>query len=87
MYYLDEMQAFEKALPNFRYVPALSKPAPEDAWEGETGLITEVVNRHYPDGAGKEAYLCGSPGMIDACIKVLSSNGVPTDRIFYDKFA
>ncbi|HOP63368.1 MAG TPA: monooxygenase, partial [Spirochaetota bacterium] len=36
---------------------------------------------------GYEAYLCGSPGMIDACVKVLTENGIPADRIFYDKFS
>jgi Na+-transporting NADH:ubiquinone oxidoreductase subunit F len=46
-----------------------------------------VVNRHYPDCSDKEAYLCGSPGMIDACVKVLTDNGMPEDKIYYDKFA
>lgn len=87
MFYLDEMAVFEQALPNYHYVPALSKPAPEDNWTGETGLITEVVDRHCPDCHDKEAYLCGSPGMIDACIKVLTKNGMPVGNIFYDKFA
>jgi Na+-transporting NADH:ubiquinone oxidoreductase subunit F len=87
MFYLDEMAEFEKNIPGFKFVPALSKPAPEDNWEGETGLITEVVDRHYPDCSDKEAYLCGSPGMIDACIKVLTKNGMPEDKIHYDKFA
>jgi Na+-transporting NADH:ubiquinone oxidoreductase subunit F len=87
MFYLDEMAEFEKNIPDFKFIPALSKPAPEDGWEGETGLITEVVDRHYPDCSDKEAYLCGSPGMIDACIKVLTKNGMPDENIHYDKFA
>lgn len=87
MFLLDEMKGFEEALPDFRFIPALSKPAPEDAWTGEVGLITEVVARRYPDCSGREAYLCGSPGMIDACIKVLTARGMAADRIFYDKFA
>jgi Na+-transporting NADH:ubiquinone oxidoreductase subunit F len=86
MFYLDEMAAFEQAVPGFRFVPALSAPDPEDNWEGETGLITDVVSRHYPDCSGKEAYLCGSPGMINACIKVLTANGMPEENVHYDKF-
>jgi propane monooxygenase reductase subunit len=39
----QELRALEQTLPNFRYVPALSEPAPEDEWDGETGLITDVV--------------------------------------------
>jgi len=87
MFYTDEMKEFEEALPDFRFIPALSAPEPDDNWEGETGLITEVVDRHYPDCAGKEAYLCGSPGMIDACVNILTTNGLPEENIFYDKFA
>jgi Na+-transporting NADH:ubiquinone oxidoreductase subunit F len=34
-----------------------------------------------------EAYLCGSPGMIDACVKVLTGKGMPEDRVYYDKFS
>jgi Na+-transporting NADH:ubiquinone oxidoreductase subunit F len=39
------------------------------------------------DAGACEAYLCGSPGMIDAAIRVLNKLGVTEDRIFYDKFA
>lgn len=37
-------------------------------------------------GDNTEAYLCGSPGMIDACVKVLTDKGVPEALIYYDKF-
>jgi Na+-transporting NADH:ubiquinone oxidoreductase subunit F len=38
------------------------------------------------NGGNTEAYLCGSPGMIDACVKVLSDKGVPEELIYFDKF-
>ena len=87
LFLVDEMRELEKKLPKFRYVPALSGPKPEDQWDGETGLITEVLDRHLNGGDNVEAYLCGSPGMIDASIKVLSAKGVPDELIYYDKFA
>ncbi len=87
LFCLDEMKAFEEKLPDFTFVPALSQPAEEDEWTGETGLITDVVARHYDDCSDTEAYLCGSPGMIDACLKVLTEHGLPEAGIFYDKFA
>jgi Na+-transporting NADH:ubiquinone oxidoreductase subunit F len=80
------MRDLENRLPNFTFVPALSDPEPEDEWEGETGLITDVVDRYIERADNTEAYLCGSPGMIDACLKVLDDKGVPEERIFYDKF-
>jgi Na+-transporting NADH:ubiquinone oxidoreductase subunit F len=87
LFLLEEMKALESALPDFRYIPALSAPQPEDAWDGEVGLITNVVDRHLAPGTQCQAYLCGSPLMIDACVKVLHAKGVGDDRIFYDKFA
>jgi propane monooxygenase reductase component len=60
---------------------------PEDEWEGETGLITEVLDRGLKDGQTKtQAYLCGPPPMIDAAIPVLVRKGISEDRIFFDKF-
>ena len=71
----------------FTFVPALSGAVEGDGWPGERGLITDVVGRGVPDGTGMEAYLCGSPGMIDAAAKVLHDKGITEDRTFYDKFA
>lgn len=87
LFFVDLMKQYEADLSDFRFIPALSEPEPDDQWDGETGLITEVVGRHYPDCSDKEAYLCGSPGMIDACIKVLGERGLTDEYIFYDKFA
>jgi Na+-transporting NADH:ubiquinone oxidoreductase subunit F len=87
LFLVEEMQNLEKRLPNFQFIPALSEPAPEDNWNGETGLITAIVDRHLKSGGNVEGYLCGSPGMIDACVKVLKQKGVPEEKIYYDKFA
>jgi Na+-transporting NADH:ubiquinone oxidoreductase subunit F len=35
---------------------------------------------------GYEAYLCGSPGLINAAAKVLMDRGMGVDKIYYDKF-
>ena len=71
LYYTEEFEELSKEFPNFEYIPALSEPLPEDEWKGDVGLITDVVDRHVDDLSNHEAYLCGSPGMINACIKVL----------------
>ena len=87
LFLMEEMKALEEKLPDFKFIPALSEPSEEEKWDGETGLITDVVGRHMTSGDNVEAYLCGSPGMIDACIEVLSNKGVPEELIYYDKFA
>lgn len=87
LFYLDQLQQLEERLPGFRFIPALSMATEEDAWEGETGLITEVLERHLAEGQKHtQAYLCGPPPMIDAAIPVLVRKGINEDRIFFDKF-
>ena len=87
LFLVDEMRELENKLSDLKYIPALSGPLPEDNWDGQTGLITDVLDSHLESGDNIEAYLCGSPGMIDACVNVLTKNGVPEELIYYDKFA
>jgi Na+-transporting NADH:ubiquinone oxidoreductase subunit F len=91
LYYLDFFQDMEKKWDRFHFVPALSEPQPEDNWKGETGLITDVLGKYFKEkmdqNTQKEGYLCGSPGMINACVKVMTANGISEDKIYYDKFA
>jgi len=84
---LDEMRQLEKELDWFTFVPAVSGEGECDDAVCRTGLITDVVDRHIDDGSQAEAYLCGSPGMIDAAVDVLRAKGITEDRTFYDKFA
>ncbi len=81
-----ELRALEDKLPGFRYIPALSEPADDDGWDGETGLITEVVKRHTDGLAAAHAYVCGPPPMVEAALPLLATLGVAEKRIYYDKF-
>ncbi len=83
----DLMHSFESELADFRFVPVIASTENDPDWNGETGLVTEAVQRGYSDTSQHEAYLCGSPGMIDASVKVLMDLGMPETNIFYDKFA
>jgi propane monooxygenase reductase subunit len=81
-----ELHELQERLPNFRYIPALSDPDLEDEWDGETGLITDVVKRHASDLTGAHAYVCGPPPMVEAALPLLGQLGVEEKRIYYDKF-
>src|SRR5215212_11700394 len=84
LFYLDKIRELGEQLPGeFRLVPALSEPGPDDQWDGETGLITDVVARLEDDLTGMEAYLAGPPPMIDASLPVLAGKGI-VDDIFID---
>jgi len=87
LFLLEELQTFTRSLPDFTFIPAISNEPADSSWNGERGLVTDVLARHFPDCSAFEGYLCGSPGMISACRKVLIANKMPVEHIFYDTFA
>ena len=86
LFHLAELAELEERLKNFRFVPALSDVGDDDEWDGERGLITDVVARCESELSEVDAYLCGPPPMVDAAIGLLVQNGVPESRVYFDKF-
>jgi len=82
----DELRALEQTIEGFRYVPALSEPDESDDWDGEVGMITDVVKKHESDLKGAHAYVCGPPPMVEAAMPLLTALGVPDKHVYYDKF-
>ncbi|TKJ34814.1 MAG: oxidoreductase [Planctomycetes bacterium B3_Pla] len=86
LFLLDRMKKFESDLADFRFVPVVAALNDGENWSGQTGLVTEAVRRDLKNASECEAYLCGSPGMIDAATNVLIELGMKEEAIFYDKF-
>ena len=87
LFYKDEMLELKNSLSDFRFIPALSGEQPQSDWGGERGLITDVVDRSLDgDLSQYEAYLCGKPGMIEGCMKVLESKGIAREKTYFDLF-
>jgi len=88
----EELRAIAEKLPNFTYIPALSHHDPNHGdpnhgdWDGENGLITDVVKRLTGSLAGAHAYVCGPPPMVEAALPLLETLGVEDKRVYYDKF-
>jgi propane monooxygenase reductase subunit len=82
LFFEHELRALEQTIPNFRYVPALS----DEDWEGENGLITDVVSRSEPALAKAHGYICGPPPMVEAAVPLLTRLGIPEKHVYYDKF-
>ncbi len=91
IFYLEWLREMEKQYPKFHFIPALSEPDETGNWDGETGLITDVMDKYLKSDelkdSSKEGYLCGSPGMLDACMVVMRNNEMEEKRIYFDKFA
>ena len=84
--FVGELAELAERLADFTYVPALSHAPDDDGWDGERGLITEVVKRRESSLAGVDAYVCGPPPMVDAALATLTALGVKENNIHYDKF-
>jgi propane monooxygenase reductase subunit len=84
LFHREELGRLGAELPQFSFVPALSENT--NGWNGECGLITDVVDRLEGDLADVDAYLCGPPPMVDAAIALLEARGVPEAHIYFDKF-
>jgi len=86
LFLVDEWWQFEKDNPGFKFVPVLSQPDPDDNWDGDTGSVVEIVGKYVQELSEAEAYLCGGPGLLNACIGALTKMKMPEERIYYDKF-
>lgn len=85
LYYVDLLNDVAAQNDWFTFTPALS--GDERCAEcADYGLITDVVGKYIGDASGMEGYLCGGPGMIGACVKLLTERGMHRDHIYYDRF-
>ena len=79
---LDWARQYER----FHYIPVLSEPAAEDAWEGATGWIQDQILKDFDSLDGYQLYTAGPPVMVHALKKTLVNAGLKTHRMFYDSF-
>ena len=86
LYFMDRLSILEKEHAWFSFIPCLSSEPQGSAWKGERGDIGEIIRRRYDEAAEEEAYLCGPPGMVQACIRALTSMGLAKNKIFFDAF-
>jgi Na+-transporting NADH:ubiquinone oxidoreductase subunit F len=85
--YVDDLRALEARLSAFRFIPVLSRPRPEEPWDGEKGSLPAALIRLLPRLDDHEAFLCGGPGLIEASLNAMKTKGLRPDRVFFDKFS
>jgi len=86
LFELELIEELEEDLHDFKFIPTLSRVKDEHNWAGERGRVNIALEKYVDNGENKEAYLCGSPGMIDSVVEVLSKKGFEEENIYYDKF-
>lgn len=82
---LPERWAAEHA--HIRYVPVLSEPRADDAWNGRSGLVHQAVLEDIADFSPYQVYACGAPVMVEAALRDFTARGLPADQFFADIFS
>jgi len=82
--FLDYLEDLTKKHANFTYKISLANPHP--SWSGETGFVTELLQKDFSDTSKCSAYLCGNPLMVDSVSKILEERGCPLERIYTEKY-
>ncbi len=84
LYHLDRIDQLRRSSADLEFVPVVQCPV--ESWSGETGLVTDAVERRLPSLRGFDAYLCGPPPMVAAAIDLVRRLGVREPNIYYDAF-
>lgn len=86
-FYSDLPEKWQRENDNFKFIPVLSEPKPEDGWQGRTGLVHEAVLQDYQSLEGYQVYACGSAEMVAAGRVPFIAKGLPEDQYFSDAFS
>jgi ferredoxin--NADP+ reductase len=83
--YMEELERIAAEVPWLEYVPTVSRPWEDPAWQRETGRVVDLI-RKYADlwGCGPgdtSAYLCGHPEMIETGLGILKRRRFPKDAL------
>lgn len=71
---------------NFKFIPVLSDPRPEDGWTGRCGLVHTAILEDFPSLQGHEIYACGSVKMVEAVFPHFKAQGAEEGMCFSDAF-
>lgn len=86
MYMYDLPMQWQQTHANFKFVPVLSQPGPEDRWTGRIGHVQDCVLVDHVQVNDLQVYACGSPSMVENAHKKLVAAGLPDEDFFSDAF-
>jgi len=84
LYMMELAQRWQQEHDNFKFVPVLSEPKPEDQWQGRSGLVHKAILGDFPDLSGYEVYVCGSVKMVDTAFPAFLQRGLAEEYCFSD---
>lgn len=79
--------AWEKEIPNFKFIPVISDALPEDNWQGRAGFVHQAVMKDHPDMSNFQVYACGAPVVVESARNdFVALCKLPADEFFSDAF-
>jgi NAD(P)H-flavin reductase/hemoglobin-like flavoprotein len=77
--------ALDALAAQYPWLSVVTVVSDDERWSGPQGLVGDFVigSGEWP---GYEAYVCGSPAMVEATVKKLQAHGIPDKRIRFDEY-
>lgn len=83
--FLKELVQLQNKQPQFKLIAAMDKPT--DAWQGETGFITDqLIKKYISDLSMPIYYVCGSPVMVTTLQETLAEMDIDEEKIRVEDF-
>lgn len=86
LYMVDLAAQWAAEHAHIKFIPVLSEPHADDAWQGRTGLVHQAVLDDYADLSPYQVYCCGAPVMVETAHATFQEKGLPADEFFSDAF-
>ncbi len=80
--YYNELAQLQQELPNFHYIPVLSR----ERWEGRSGYVHPVYEEILSDKRPAYFYLCGWKGMLDEARQRITDMGYDRKAIHLELY-
>jgi len=84
IYFREELEQMQKALPDFKFEFVLSRPS--ESWKGKKGYVQNFIKEFEYLTTPTTFYMCGNGAMIKDTKAVLEADGFDKARIFAEAF-
>ncbi|MDZ7751596.1 MAG: CDP-6-deoxy-delta-3,4-glucoseen reductase [Gammaproteobacteria bacterium] len=79
-------EGWSAAHASVHYVPVLSGPGIDPAWDGRTGFVHEAIATDFPDMSGLDVYAGGPPVMVHTGREAFIERGLAVEHFYSDAF-
>lgn len=82
--YREEFEKIAREHPEFHFIPTLSRHEP--GWTGHRGYVQEQIRMYLRGKEGLQAYVCGSPAMVEQVRELLQTMGYGGEAVSFERF-